>query len=80
MNIVVDGFDWDAGNRDKCCKHGVSIAEIVALFDGDVRVAPDLAHSAEEDRTIAVGRTAAGKAIFVAFTFREIGGRFSSVR
>jgi uncharacterized DUF497 family protein len=23
-----DGFDWDAGNREKCRKHGVSTAEI----------------------------------------------------
>ena len=23
-----DGFDWDDGNREKCQRHGVSIAEI----------------------------------------------------
>lgn len=28
MGIAADGFDWDAGNRDKCQKHGVSIPEI----------------------------------------------------
>jgi uncharacterized DUF497 family protein len=28
----ISGFDWDSGNRDKCQKHGVSIAEIEALF------------------------------------------------
>ena len=27
-----DGFDWDAGNRDKCQKHGVARAEIEALL------------------------------------------------
>jgi uncharacterized protein len=26
-------FDWDSGNRKKCQKHGVSIAEIESLFD-----------------------------------------------
>jgi uncharacterized DUF497 family protein len=66
------GFDWDAGNRDKCRKHGVAIGEIEALFRGDFRVAPDLEHSGEEDRLIAVGRTEEGRAIFVAFTFREV--------
>jgi uncharacterized DUF497 family protein len=29
-----DGFDWDSGNRAKCQKHGVSIAEIESLFLG----------------------------------------------
>jgi uncharacterized protein len=45
-----DGFDWDHGNRDKCRKHGVSIAEIESLFDGTVFVGPDAAHSASEQR------------------------------
>ena len=28
MNVGVAGFDWDAGNRAKCQKHGVSVAEV----------------------------------------------------
>ena len=32
MNDRVSGFDWDEGNKSKCQKHGVSIAEIEALF------------------------------------------------
>lgn len=72
--MKVDGFDWDAGNRDKCGKHGVSPAEIEALFRGAVRVAPDLRHSTAEQRFIAVGRTAAGRPVFVAFCFRMIEG------
>jgi hypothetical protein len=32
MTLQVSGFDWDDGNRAKCQKHGVSIAEIEALF------------------------------------------------
>jgi len=70
MRITVAGFDWDEGNRAKCRKHGVSIAEIEALLSGDPHVAPDLRHSAAEDRFIAVGRNARGRALFVAFTFR----------
>jgi len=32
MNLEVGGFDWDDGNRTKCQRHGVAIAEIEALF------------------------------------------------
>ncbi|HEY3741751.1 MAG TPA: BrnT family toxin [Bryobacteraceae bacterium] len=64
------GFDWDEGNRTKCQKHGVSIAEIESLFATGPRVAPDPKHSAEEDRLIAAGRTSGGRPLFVAFTMR----------
>ncbi len=70
MNSLVQGFDWDDGNRAKCQKHGVSIAEIEALFMNAPRIAPDPKHSDEEDRMIAVGRTNAGRPVFVAFTIR----------
>ena len=52
----------------------MSIAEIEALLSGDPRVAPDLRHSAAEDRFIAVGRNAQGRPLFVAFTFRTKDG------
>ena len=67
----VEGFDWDDGNRAKCQKHGVSIAEIESLFRGDLRIAPDPKHSHDEDRMIAVGRTSSGRPVFVAFTIRN---------
>jgi uncharacterized DUF497 family protein len=70
MDLRVSGFDWDKGNRTKCEKHGVSIVEIENLFAHGPRVAPDPKHSADEDRLIAVGRTGAGRPIFVAFTIR----------
>ncbi len=66
----ITGFDWDAGNRAKCQKHGVSIAEIEALFQGTPRIAPDPKHSEAEDRRIAVGRSSTGRPMFVAFTLR----------
>ena len=72
--VVVAGFDWDEGNRAKCAKHGVSAGEIEALFREGPAVAPDPAHSAKEDRLIAVGRTAAGRPLFVAFTLRHRAG------
>ncbi len=70
MDLRVSGFDWDEGNRGKCQRHGLSIAQIEALFADSPRLAPDPKHSGEEDRLIAVGRTNAGRPIFVAFTLR----------
>jgi hypothetical protein len=75
MPKAVAGFEWDEGNLEKCQKHGASIGEIEALLNSDPRVAPDLKHSAEEDRFIAVGRTAAGRPLFVAFMFRMKNGK-----
>jgi uncharacterized DUF497 family protein len=75
MGIAADGFDWDAGNRDKCRKHGVSIAEIEAFLLANPRVAPDLRHSGQEDRLMAVGRNSRGRAIFVVFTIRSVDGK-----
>jgi len=72
-------FDWDRGNRTHCRKHGVSITEIEALLRGSPRIAPDLKHAHPEDRLIAVGRTAAGRPLFVAFTIRERFGQ-SAIR
>ena len=68
-----DGFDWDRGNRGKCQKHGVSVAEIESLFDGTPLVGPDTKNSAQEQRFRAVGITAKGRAIFVVFTMRRRG-------
>ena len=53
-----DGFDWDRGNRGKCQKRGVSIAEIESLFGGTPLVGPDAEHSAVEQRFRALGVTA----------------------
>lgn len=75
IDLKVDGFDWDAGNRAKCRKHGVSTTQIEALFADNPRVAPDPKHSADEDRLIAVGRTSTGRPVFVAFTIRTKNGR-----
>jgi predicted DNA binding CopG/RHH family protein len=58
---VVAGFDWDEGNLRKCQNHGVAIRELETLLRGEPRVAPDLAHSAHEDRFIAVGRDTEGR-------------------
>jgi uncharacterized DUF497 family protein len=75
MDGAFAGFNWDEGNREKCRKHGVSIAEIEALLNADPRVAPDPKHSAREDRFIAVGRNKEGRPLFVAFTFPTKNGQ-----
>ena len=75
MNLQAGGFDWDDGNRSKCQKHGVLIAEIEPLFLRSPRVAPDPKHSADEDRLIAVGETGTGRPLFLAFTMRTNEGR-----
>ena len=69
--VVSRLFDWDRGNRAHCQKHGVSIDEIEALLRGEPRIAPDPKHAHLEDRLIAVGRTARGRPLFVAFTIRR---------
>lgn len=73
--MLLAGFDWDEGNREKCRKHGVSIPEIEAVLRGRPAVAPDPKHSVDEDRFIAVGRNRAGRPLFVAFTIRTKKGR-----
>ena len=74
MPLAVVGFDWDAGNRDKCQKHGVSIAAIESLFHGPVAVFPDPAHSEREERFKAIGRTEDGRSVLIVFTLRVRSG------
>jgi uncharacterized DUF497 family protein len=70
MKIV--GFDWDNGNWPKCGKHGIAREEIERLFlEGQAQIAPDLKHSTPtESRHIAAGQVD-GRAMFVAFVFRD---------
>jgi uncharacterized DUF497 family protein len=62
------GFQWDDGNWS----HGLTKPEIEAVFQGDVRIAPDFKHSASEMRYIAVARRANGRPLFVGFTLRQV--------
>jgi len=66
------GFDWDEGNRAKCQKHGVTVLEIEVLFSEPLLIVPDATHST---RIRALGRTSAGRLIFLVFTIRLKGGR-----
>jgi uncharacterized protein len=75
VSVAAEGFDWDAGNRHKCQKHGISVAEIEAFLLNDPRIAPDPKHSLREKRLIAIGRNSRGRAMFVVFTMRQKDGR-----
>ena len=70
----IGGFDWDAGNRNKCRKHGVSLADIEAFFRGQIGVHPARI-SNKEERFIAIGSTAEGRHILVVFTLRTRNGK-----
>ena len=72
MNIA--GYQWDQGNRTKCQKHGVSISEIEGMFLRPVSVFPDVAHSDEEERFIAISTTEEGRHILLVFTVGEHDG------
>lgn len=70
MKAKIRGFDWDAGNTEKCRKHGVSTQEAERVFVSEtLRVMPDIKHSLVEDRFIAVA-SVNGRYIFVVFTWR----------
>jgi uncharacterized DUF497 family protein len=72
--MTVAGFDWDAGNEAKCQKHGVTLGEIEAVFRHDPLVAPNTTHSRSEERYIAIGHNDDGRPMFIAFTYRTVGG------
>jgi hypothetical protein len=65
-------FDWDGGNRAKCLKHGLTIADIESvLATGETFIVPDRKNSEYEPRYIAIGRTRGGRYAFVVFTPRQ---------
>jgi len=70
----VTGFEWDNGNRDKCQKHGVSVDALESAFHKTMAVFPDPAHSQDEERFSAIGKTSEGRSVFVAFTLRHHDG------
>jgi len=69
--MKIAGIEWDAGNKEKCQKHGVSVTEIESLLLGTPQFAPDIKHSVAEKRYIAIGRNGKGRVMFVAFTLRH---------
>ena len=66
-----DGFQWDAGNWPKCAKHGLTQSDIEAVFLGEPTVYPDVSHSEDEERFLAIGAICADRWGFVAFCIRR---------
>lgn len=71
--MKITGFDWDDGNWPKCGKHGVSREEIEQVLLGEPAVMTDPFH--DEPRMRAIGKTQAGRYVFLAFMLREIDGQ-----
>ncbi|MFZ0423968.1 MAG: BrnT family toxin [Xanthobacteraceae bacterium] len=69
------GFNWDDGNRKKCQKHGISIAEFESVFSRPVVILPDKDNPQGERRFRAIGSTSKGRHAFVVFTLRHHGMR-----
>jgi uncharacterized DUF497 family protein len=68
------GFDWDEGNARKNEKHGVSKAELEQVFlNQPLLLADDPAHSQEEPRFHAMGRTDLDRRLHLTFAEREKG-------
>ena len=68
----VNGFDWDAGNREKCRKHGVELADIETLFRGSIAIHP-ARFGGKEERFVAISRTADERNVLIVFTLRRRG-------
>jgi len=66
-------FQWDEGNSNKnWIKHGITQAECEqTFFNLPFLVFDDLRHSQNEERFYALGRTNAGKGLFLVFTYRD---------
>jgi uncharacterized protein len=66
------GLDWDSGNVEKNWKkHAVRSTECEELFHRAPLAAPQLSGRAtDEERFVALGRTALGRLLSIVFTFR----------
>ena len=72
----VTGFEWDAGNRGKNLKHGVTDGEAEQVFFSQpLFVLADVRHSGRESRCHALGQTVDGRRLHVTFTLRDDGQR-----
>ena len=68
--IMVIDFDWDDGNWPKCGKHGVSRKEIEEVLLGEPMVMED--PHPTESRMRAIGKTGAGRYVFLVFMYRDV--------
>ncbi len=68
----VTGFNWDDGNARKNEKHSVTMAEAEQVFfNAPLLLLEDTAHSLQEPRLHALGKTDAQRALHITFTLRQ---------
>jgi uncharacterized DUF497 family protein len=67
------GFEWDKGNTDKNIqRHGVSDSECEQVFFNQPFISgTDVRHSQDEPRYYALGKTDAGRWLFIVYTIRN---------
>ena len=71
----ITGFNWDDGNARKNEKHGVSMAEAEQVFfNAPLLMLENAAHSKQESRLHALGKTDEGRTLHITFTLRQTGG------
>ena len=70
--MKIAGFDWDDGNWPKCGKHGVSREEIEQVLRGEPAVMLD--PHPDEPRMRAIGKTTAGRYVFLVVMLRTRDG------
>jgi len=71
--MKIAGFEWDQGNWPKCGKHGVSRDDIEQVLMGSPRIMAD--PHPDEPRVRAIGKTRAGRYVFLVFMFRTLDHR-----
>ncbi|HJQ24309.1 MAG TPA: BrnT family toxin [Blastocatellia bacterium] len=75
-------FEWDEQKAEQNLeKHGVSFAEASEVFSDPLSATiPDVTHSEEENRLLALGQSAHGRTLLVVFTERGERIRIISAR
>ena len=68
--MKISGFEWDDCNWPKCGKHGVTREEIEQVLSGQPAVMVD--PHPNEPRMRAIGKTAAGRFVFLVFMLRKL--------
>ena len=70
----ISGFNWDDGNARKNEKHGVSMAEAEQVFfNAPLLILEVGAHSHQEPRLHALGKTDEKRTLHITFTLRQSG-------
>lgn len=70
----ITGFEWNSGNVRKNDKHDVTMAEAEQeFFNAPLLLLEDLAHSQDEPRFHALGKTDEGRTLHITFTLRQSG-------